>query len=277
MSDVPQAVVQANVRAAIEEDVGAGDVSAALIDSDTQAHARVITREPGVWCGAPWVEATLAMIDSQARIDWQVSDGDTVSPNQTMFEAHGSARSLLTAERTMLNFAQLLCGTATFTRALADLIDHTPCRLLDTRKTVPGLRLAQKYAVRCGGGQNHRIGLFDAYLLKENHISAAGSITAAVHTARRLHPELPLEVEVETLAQLEEAIAAHADIVMLDNFDLDGTREAVRITAGRVKLEASGNVDADTIAGIAETGVDYISVGALTKEVRPLDLSMRFI
>ena len=277
MSDVPQAVVEANVRAALDEDVGAGDVSAALISADTQARARVITREAGVWCGAPWVETALAVVDDRARIDWHVSDGDTVSPNQTMFEAHGSARSLLTAERTMLNFAQLLCGTATFTRAFADLISHTSCRLLDTRKTVPGLRLAQKYAVRCGGGHNHRIGLFDAFLLKENHISAAGSITAAVEAARRLHPELPLEVEVENRTQLEEAIAAGADIVMLDNFDLDGTREAVRITAGRVKLEASGNVDADTIAGIAETGVDYISVGALTKEVRPLDLSMRFI
>ena len=277
MSGVPEEVIEANVRAALAEDVRDGDVSAALIDPDTPALARVITREAGVWCGVPWVAAALAAVDGDATISWQVADGDIIAADQVMFEASGPARSILTAERTMLNFAQLLSGTATFTRELADLISHTDCQLLDTRKTVPGLRLAQKYAVRCGGGQNHRIGLFDAYLLKENHISAAGSITAAVQQARSLRPDLPLEVEVETLTQLSEAIVAGADTVMLDNFDLDGTREAVALAQGQVKLEASGNVDASTIAAIAETGVDFISVGALTKEVRPLDLSMRFI
>ena len=269
--------VQDNVRKALLEDVADGDVSAALIAENTTAHARVITREAGVWCGVPWVEATLAAVDDQAEIRWHVGDGDLLEPNQTLFEAKGRARSLLTAERTMLNFAQLLSGTATVARRYADLIRHTSAHVLDTRKTVPGLRLAQKYAVLCGGGWNHRIGLYDAYLLKENHIMAAGSITQAVAEAQRLRPGLPVEVEVETIEQMEEAIAAGAETVMLDNFDLERTRQAVVQNAGRVQLEASGNVDEDSIAAIAETGVDFISSGAITKEVRPLDLSMRFI
>ncbi len=277
MYSIPQATIDDNVRIALAEDVEDGDVSAALINESAHAHARVITREPGVWCGRPWVDATLAAVDPQATIEWFVEDGESITPDQTVFELKGAARHLLTAERTMLNFAQLLSGTATFTRRFVDLISHTQCRLLDTRKTVPGLRLAQKYAVRCGGGHNHRIGLFDAYLLKENHIAAAGSITAAVKTARRLRPELPLEVEAENLQQLSEAIDAGADTVMLDNFDLADTRTAVDLAQGRVKLEASGNVNEQTITAIAETGVHFISVGALTKEVRPLDLSMRFI
>ncbi len=277
MTEVNTEIIEANVKAALLEDVGSGDVSASLIDEDTKAEARVITREAGIWCGSPWVTATLSAVDPAARLHWEVEDGDVLLPDQALFHVTGAARSLLTAERTMLNFAQLLSGTATATNALAKLISHTGCRLLDTRKTIPGLRVAQKYAVRCGGGQNHRTGLFDAFLLKENHIAAAGSIAGAVSTARQLHPELPLEVEVETLGQLEEAIKAGADIVMLDNFDISATREAVAIAKNAAKLEASGNVDATTIVEIAETGVDYISVGAITKEVRPLDLSMRFV
>ena len=271
-----QSAIEANVNAALLEDIGSGDVSAALIDAGQLAHARVICREPGVWCGRPWVDATLRAVDPQARIIWHVADGDAVTPDQLCFELEGRARSLLTAERSMLNFAQLLSGTATLTRSYVARIAHTQTRLLDTRKTVPGLRLAQKYAVRCGGGVNHRLGLFDAFLLKENHVTAAGSITAAIHKARAYSTNLKLEIEVENLTQLNEAIAAGADIIMLDNFDLELTRTAVRTTAGRVPLETSGGVTDATIADYAETGVDFISVGNLTKVVQPLDLSMRF-
>ncbi|MEZ5596182.1 MAG: carboxylating nicotinate-nucleotide diphosphorylase [Pseudomonadales bacterium] len=270
------AAIDANVRAALTEDVGAGDVSASLIDPLTTAHARVITREAGVWCGRPWVDATLLAVEPAARIHWHVKDGDRLEPGMACFEIDGLARGLLTAERTMLNFAQLLSGTATATRRYADLIAHTSTRLLDTRKTIPGLRLAQKYAVRCGGGVNHRIGLYDAFLLKENHIAAAGSIAAAVGRARALAPDLKLEVEVENFAQLDEAIDAGVDIVMLDNFDVEATREAVGRTNRRVALESSGGLDERTIVAFAETGVDYISVGNITKQVMPLDLSMRF-
>lgn len=268
--------IEANVKAALLEDIGSGDVSAALIDADQLAHARVICREPGVWCGQPWVDATLRAVDPQARITWHVADADAITPDQLCFELQGRARSLLTAERSMLNFAQLLSGTATLTRSYVRLIAHTQTRLLDTRKTIPGLRLAQKYAVRCGGGVNHRLGLYDAFLLKENHVAAAGSITAAIHKARGYSTTLKLEVEVENLVQLNEAIVAGADIIMLDNFDLDMTRAAVRVTAGRIPLETSGGVTDATIAAYAETGVDFISVGNLTKVVQPLDLSMRF-
>lgn len=271
-----QGAIEANVNAALLEDIGSGDVSAALIDADQAAHARVICREPGVWCGRPWVDATLRAVDPQARIIWHVADGDAVTPDQLCFELEGRARSLLTAERSMLNFAQLLSGTATLTRSYVARIAHTQTRLLDTRKTIPGLRLAQKYAVRCGGGVNHRLGLFDAFLLKENHVTSAGSITAAIHKARAYSTSLKLEIEVENLTQLNEAIAAGADIIMLDNFDLELTRTAVRTTAGRVPLETSGGVTDATITDYAETGVDFISVGNLTKVVQPLDLSMRF-
>lgn len=268
--------IEANVRAALLEDIGSGDVSAALIDADQVAHARVICREAGIWCGRPWVEATLRAVDPKARITWHVVDGDAITPDQLCFELEGYARSLLTAERSMLNFAQLLSGTATLTSRYVARIAHTRTRLLDTRKTVPGLRLAQKYAVRCGGGVNHRLGLYDAFLLKENHVAAAGSITAAIHKARAHSTTLKLEVEVENMTQLNEAILAGADVIMLDNFDLDMTRTAVRLTAGRVPLETSGGVTDDSIADYAETGVDFISVGNLTKMVQPLDLSMRF-
>lgn len=280
-AEIPKAVLDAaviaNVEAALREDVGSGDVSASLIEPDKIVHARIISREDGVWCGAPWVERTLAQVAPAARLTWYASDGKRVCAGDTCFEIHGLARQLLTAERTMLNFAQLLSGTATLTRRYVDLISHTRTRLLDTRKTLPGLRIAQKYAVRCGGGTNHRLGLYDAFLLKENHIAAAGSITGAVRAARDLAPALKLEVEVETMAQLAEAISAGADIVMLDNFDVDRTREAVVFSKRRVELESSGGIDSETLVAYAEAGVDYISVGNLTKQVQPLDLSMRFV
>ena len=272
-----QAAITANVRAALAEDVGTGDISAELIDPAARATARVITREPGIFCGTPWVRETCAQLGGAIRVDFGVDDGDAVTPGQAVIALEGPARALLTAERTLLNFVQLLSGTATLTRHYVDLIAGTRARLLDTRKTVPGLRLAQKYAVRCGGGHNHRVGLYDAYLIKENHIAAAQNIGAAVAQARALHPERRLEVEVETLAQLDEVITAGADIALLDNFSLADTGRAVATAAGRILLEASGGIDERTIRGVAETGVDFISLGIITKEVRPLDLSMRFI
>ena len=276
IDDNLRSAIESNVKAALLEDIGNGDVSAALIEANQLGKARVICRETGVWCGQPWVDHTLRLVDPDARIDWKVGDGDTVHPDQTCFEISGHARGLLTAERTMLNFAQLLSGTATLTRSYVQRIAHTRTRLLDTRKTIPGLRLAQKYAVRCGGGVNHRLGLFDAFLLKENHIAAAGSIRDAVARARSYAPTLKLEVEVENLHQLQEAIEAAADIIMLDNFDIVSTRDAVGLTHGRALLESSGGVTDNTIVDYAETGVDFISVGNLTKMVQPLDLSMRF-
>ncbi len=277
VSDDLQQAVTVNVRAALAEDIGGGDVSAELIDADAHAQARVITREPGVFCGEPWVREACRQVSGAIRIDFGVVDGDRVAPNDVLFHLEGPARGMLTAERTMLNFAQLLSGTATQTRRYADLIEGTGARLLDTRKTVPGLRTAQKYAVRCGGGHNHRMGLFDAFLIKENHVAAAGGIANAIQRARSLHPALTLEVEVESLGQLDEAIAAGADIVMLDNFSLADTRQAVQTAGRRVKLEASGNIDENTIVEIAQTGVDYISLGIITKRVMPMDLSMRFV
>jgi nicotinate-nucleotide pyrophosphorylase (carboxylating) len=274
--DLLQAVT-ANVRSALTEDVGSGDISAALIAPETTASARVITRQTGVFCGAPWVRETVKQTGGDIALEFAVSDGDRLRPEQTLFTLRGQARALLTAERTLLNFVQLLSGTATETARYVELIQGTRARLLDTRKTVPGLRLAQKYAVRCGGGHNHRLGLYDAFLIKENHIAAAGTISAAVAQARRLHPERTLEVEVETLRQLEEAIAARADIALLDNFSLADTRAAVAMAAGSLKLEASGSIDDTTIRAVAETGVDYISLGIITKQVIPLDLSMRFV
>ena len=264
------------VALALAEDVGAGDLTAALIPEDARAEATVISRETAVLCGAPWFDAVFRQLDPRVAIDWRAADGDRIEPNQVLCTLRGPARPLLTGERTALNFLQMLSGTATLARRFADTVAGTGATILDTRKTLPGLRLAQKYAVRCGGCQNHRIGLFDAVLIKENHIMAAGSITNAIAAARRLHPGVTVEVEVENLAELEEALAARPDIVMLDNFDLATMAEAVRIAGGRVKLEASGNVSFDTVRQIAETGVDYISIGGLTKDVRAVDLSMRF-
>jgi nicotinate-nucleotide pyrophosphorylase (carboxylating) len=264
------------VALALAEDVGAGDLTAALIPEDARAEATVISRETAVLCGAAWFDAVFRQLDPRVAIDWRAADGDRIEPNQVLCTLRGPARPLLTGERTALNFLQMLSGTATLARRFADTVAGTGATILDTRKTLPGLRLAQKYAVRCGGCQNHRIGLFDAVLIKENHIMAAGSITNAIAAARRLHPGVTVEVEVENLAELEEALAARPDIVMLDNFDLATMAEAVRIAGGRVKLEASGNVSFDTVRQIAETGVDYISIGGLTKDVRAVDLSMRF-
>lgn len=275
-STVLEVAVRQNVAAALAEDLGPGDVSAALIDPQVQAQAVVITRTDGVFCGAPWVEETLAQVDSDINIDWQVKDGDLLRPDQVLFKLRGAAAKMLSAERTMLNFVQLLSGTATRTAKYVSLLEGTKTQLLDTRKTIPGLRIAQKYAVACGGGQNHRIGLFDAYLLKENHIAAAGSIGAAVAAAKQRNNGLPVEVEVETLGELHEAIEAAADIAMIDNFSLAETHEACAIAAGKIKLEASGGIDETSITGISATGVDYISIGDLTKTVTPLDLSMRF-
>ncbi|MFM5417365.1 carboxylating nicotinate-nucleotide diphosphorylase [Aeromonas veronii] len=276
------------VRAALLEDLGdalttldqpdaSADITAQLIPADRQASARVITREAGVFCGQPWVDEVFAQLGGDVKVEWKVQDGEVLSPNQELFRLHGPARLLLTGERNALNFVQTLSGVATLTARYVAELEGTDCRLLDTRKTIPGLRTAQKYAVTCGGGKNHRIGLYDAYLIKENHILACGGIAEAINEARHLNPGKPVEVEVETLAELEQALAAHADIVMLDNFDVTMMREAVAINQGRAKLEVSGNVTLDTLAEFAATGVDFISVGALTKHVRALDLSMRFI
>ena len=271
------ASVAADVQRALSEDVGTGDISAELIDSSEQATAQVITRQPGVFCGKPWVEEICRQLDSNIEVRWSVNDGDAVEPDQELFLLKGSARSLLTLERTILNFGQLLSGTATLTRRYVELMGNTDSKLLDTRKTIPGLRLAQKYAVRCGGGHNHRLGLFDAFLIKENHIAAAGGISQAVLRARSQHPEIPVEVEVESLLELNEAMDAGADTALIDNFSLADTTTAVTVSRGTLKLEASGGIDEKTIGDIAATGVDYISIGNLTKQILPLDLSMRFL
>ena len=269
--------VRQNVEQALTEDRADGDISAGLIDVQTLAFAQVITRESGIFCGAPWVDETLKQLDETMHIKWQVADGDKVSPNQELFQLRGKARSLLSAERTMLNFVQLLSGTATRTARYVGLIADTQSQLLDTRKTVPGLRLAQKYAVKCGGGSNHRTGLYDAFLLKENHILAAGSIGAAVKAAKASAPNKPVEIEVESLAELQQAMEAGADIALIDNFSVTDSKAAVAMTRGNMVLEASGGITQESIAAIAATGVDYISCGDLTKSVEPMDLSMRFL
>ena len=274
LEQLPQEI-QANVRTALAEDVGTGDITAQLIPADRTARATVITREDATLCGTAWVDEVFRQIDSTVKVEWQVRDGERVMADKILFTLSGPARSLLTGERTALNFLQLLSGTATRCSYYADLVSGTQVRLLDTRKTLPGLRLAQKYAVTCGGCHNHRIGLYDAFLIKENHIAACGGIAQAVETARRIAPGKPVEVEVENLAELEQVLATGAEIVMLDNFSLEDMREAVRINAGRTKLEVSGGVNDTTIRPIAETGVDYISIGTLTKDVKALDLSMR--
>ena len=273
----PPQTVQANVSAALAEDVGDGDITAALIAADSQASARVITREDGVLCGQAWVDEVFAQLDAAVKIKWQARDGQDIAAGDSLFTLQGPARSLLTGERSALNFLQLLSGVATSCRRYAQLVDGTGVKLLDTRKTVPGLRMAQKYAVTCGGCYNHRIGLFDAFLIKENHIQACGGIAAAVNTARAQAPGKPVEVEVETMDELRQALDAACDRVMLDNFSLQQMREAVALTAGRLELEASGNVNESTLRPIAETGVDFISIGALTKDCKALDLSMRLL
>ena len=263
------------VTQALSEDVANGDITAELIGADVQASGRIVTREDGILCGTTFALEAFQQIDPSCHVEWAAQDGDSIAADSLVCTLSGPARALLTGERTALNFLQLLSGTATTAGQYAARVAHTKVKLLDTRKTVPGLRRAQKYAVTCGGCYNHRIGLFDAFLIKENHISAAGGIAEAVAAARNVAPDKPVEIEVETEAELEQALTAGADRIMLDNFTLAALRDAVSLTAGRAELEASGNVTDETLVAIAETGVDFISIGALTKHVRALDLSMR--
>jgi len=270
----PQYVTD-TVSRALLEDVGTGDLTASLIDSSALASATIMTREAGILCGMAFASEAFRQTDPACQLDWRLADGDSLSAGDELCRIQGPARALLTAERTALNFIQLLSGTATTASLYAARVAHTGVKLLDTRKTLPGLRLAQKYAVACGGCHNHRIGLFDAFLIKENHIAAAGSISAAISTARRAATGKLIEIEVETAEELHQALEAGADRIMLDNFSLEQLREAVKTAGGRAELEASGNVTDETLVSIAETGVDLISIGALTKHVRALDLSMR--
>ena len=260
---------------ALAEDIASGDITAELIGADVQASGHIVTREDGILCGTAFALEAFQQIDPSCHVEWAAQDGDAIAADSLVCTLSGPARALLTGERTALNFLQLLSGTASTAGQYAARVAHTGVKLLDTRKTVPGLRLAQKYAVTCGGCYNHRIGLFDAFLIKENHISAAGSIAEAVAAARDVAPDKPVEVEVENEAELEQALTAGADRIMLDNFTLEALRDAVSHTAGSAELEASGNVTDETLVAIAETGVEFISIGALTKHVRALDLSMR--
>ncbi len=276
MNAILEAALHANVRAALDEDVGTGDVTAQLIAADTPGRARVIAREDAVLCGSAWFEACFRALDANVEVSWHAADGERIQAGQSVCELAGQARALLTAERPALNFLQTLSAVATQTRRYVDAVAGTGAKIHDTRKTLPGLRLAQKYAVKCGGGENQRIGLFDGILIKENHIAAAGGVGAALRAAFRLaRPGMPVQIEVETLAQMDEALAAGASLILLDNFDLTGLRAAVALNAGRAQLEASGGVTLATVRAIAETGVDRISVGSLTKSVQAIDLSMR--
>jgi nicotinate-nucleotide pyrophosphorylase (carboxylating) len=266
------------VDAALREDIGSGDVTAALVPAAQQVRGAVITREDAVLCGREWAQETFRRLDPQVRLSWRAADGDQLRATQVIFEIAGAARPVLSGERTALNFLQLLSGTATATRRYVEAVAGTGCRILDTRKTLPGLRTAQKYAVRCGGADNHRMGLYDRVLIKENHIVAAGSIAGAIEAARRSAPHITVEVEVETLGELDEALNAKPEVVMLDEFSLTDLAAAVRVNRARgapAKLEASGGVSLEAVRAIAATGVDYISVGSLTKHVRAVDLSMR--
>lgn len=258
----------------LHEDVGTGDITAELIPEDKKISAKIISRDTGIFCGRPWADEVFQQVDNSLRISWSIDEGEELSPDQTLVQIIGSARSILTAERTVLNFLQTLSAVSTISQHCASLVSHTPVRLLDTRKTLPSLRSAQKYAVRIGGCFNHRMGLFDAFLIKENHITACGGIEAAVSKAKALYPDKPVEIEVQDLDELQLAISAQADIVMLDNFDRDSILKAVKLNGGRLKLEASGGIDADMLVTIAETGVDYISLGALTKNCQATDLSL---
>ncbi|MGO1461745.1 MAG: carboxylating nicotinate-nucleotide diphosphorylase [Marinobacter sp.] len=263
------------VALSLREDIGDGDITARLIPAEKQVTGHVITREQATIAGREWVNEVFRQVDNSVSLEWLVQDGESVSANQVLFRMKGTARSLLTAERSALNWLQTLSGVATNCAGFAARVAHTNVRLLDTRKTLPGLRLAQKYAVTCGGCDNHRTGLWDAFLIKENHISACGSIANAVNEAQRIAPGKPVEVETESLAELEQALNASADIIMLDEFSMDDLHAAVAMNKGRAKLEASGGINTHTLVPIAETGVDYISIGALTKDVRAVDLSMR--
>jgi nicotinate-nucleotide pyrophosphorylase (carboxylating) len=278
LSDQLRVEVQKNVATALAEDVGAGDLTALLTPAGTGARGTVICRENAVLCGTAWFDACLRALDRRAAIVWHAHDGELIAAGQTLCDVSAQTRALLTAERTALNFLQLLSATATMTRGYVDAIAGTKAKIVDTRKTLPGLRLAQKYAVRAGGGTNHRLGLYDGILIKENHIIAAGSVTAALQQARRIAPDnVFIQVEVETLTQLEEALAAGATMVLLDNMDLEQMRAAVAAAGGRAQLEASGGVNLERVRQIAETGVDRISIGGLTKDVRAIDLSLRHV
>lgn len=276
-ADTLTAAITENVKHALAEDIGSGDITARLIAEQTQAEATIISRENATLAGIAWANEVFRQVDPKIIAQWHFNDGDKVPADQPLVTLQGPARSLLTAERSAMNFLQTLSATATLCSHYAAIVADTQVKLLDTRKTLPGLRIAQKYAVTCGNCFNHRIGLYDAFLIKENHIAACGSIAEAVATARANEPDKPVEVEVETLAELEQALLAGADTVMLDNFSLADMKTAVATANGRCKLEASGNVTQDTLLAIAETGVDYISIGALTKDCKAIDLSMRFI
>ena len=265
------------VRLALSEDIGAGDITAQLIPRKLSASARIISKERGILCGSAWVDEVFQQLDRSVQIYWQLPEAAAFGDNQIIALIHGAAQSILTGERTALNFLQTLSGTATLSHYYAALVAHTPVKLLDTRKTLPGLRTAQKYAVRIGGCFNHRMGLFDAFLIKENHISASGGIAACIANAHEIDKNKQVEVEVQNIAQLQQAIEAGADIVMLDNFKFDQIVSAVAVTAGRVKLEASGGIDEDSLVKIAETGVDYISLGSLTKHCRAIDFSLLLV
>ncbi|CAM9356661.1 carboxylating nicotinate-nucleotide diphosphorylase [Acinetobacter bereziniae] len=277
---IPEALleqsIQINIQQALQEDIGDADITALLTPENEQATATIISREDMVLAGQPWVNALIKAYDPKVKITWLKNDGDVVKANETIYQLAGSARSLLTVERPALNFVQTLSAVATKTAAYVKYLEGTATKLLDTRKTLPGLRIAQKYAVGVGGGQNHRLGLFDAFLIKENHIMAAGGIAQAIAKARQIAPNKPVEVEVETWDELNQALEAQADIVMLDNFSQQQMIDAVKHVAGRCKLEASGNITLETLTEVAQTGVDYISMGVLTKDVKAIDLSMRF-
>ncbi len=272
-----QANIKQTVKTALAEDIGSGDLTADLIKQEQQANAKIISRESAILCGIPWVEEVFKQVDNSIDLEWLLAEGAQIEPNQVICKIQGNARNILTAERCALNFLQTLCSTATITKHYAELIEDTPCRILDTRKTIPGLRLAQKYAVTVGGGKNHRLGLFDAVLIKENHIRSAGSLQAAVETAFARHGDsVKIEVEVESLDELEQALSIGAKHIMLDNFTIEQLQQAVKLNQSRAELEASGNITKQTIRAIALTGVDYVSSGALTKHIQAVDLSLLF-
>ena len=277
LSGLPVNDIDALVSRTLNEDIGTGDITADLIARNSVAEARVISRQAAILCGCAWFDAVFQRLDRSVSITWGIRDGEPVAPNQSLCQLRGPASAILTGERTALNLLQTLSATATVTHRYVEAVRGTGAKILDTRKTLPGLRTAQKYAVRCGGGINHRMGLYDGILIKENHIMAAGSIAAAIRTARRLHPNVPVEVETESLEQLRQALDAGADRILLDNFDIETMREAVALNQRKAQLEASGGVNLNTIRNIAESGVDFISVGALTKNIDAVDLSMRFV
>ena len=277
INTIPSDLINAQVKLALAEDIGQHDLTADLIPLTSMASATIINREPATLCGQAWLNEVFKQVDPDIQITWHANDGDFLPSNSTLCELKGPARSLLTGERTAMNFIQTLSATATLSQQYAEQVRGIDVKVLDTRKTIPGFRLAQKYAVRCGGCFNHRVGLYDGILIKENHINAAGSVDAAITLARSLHPTIPIEVEVENVDELEQALAGKADIILLDNFDIPSLIQAVERNQGQAQLEASGNVNLTTVRAIAETGVDRISVGSLTKDIKAIDLSMRFM